>query len=118
VYVFVCTLRIRYLGGLHAFVTIITAACTEELPALLHGLGSVVRDEETSVREAAQNVCLLIGLHVKFEDVWELLLPKARGLVPGGDTAAASTCLPPIYSRTYSHFVNACVRVCVCVCAQ
>jgi hypothetical protein len=93
--------RVRYLEGTQVFVSIVQGSAVDLLPQLFHGLGQVIRHEEGTVREAAQSVCTLLGEYVPVEELWDLLLPRARGQVPGGDTASQSNEMHPHDSSSF-----------------
>ena len=70
------------------FVEIAQESCVDLLPIILHGLGVVIRDEEVTVREAAQECTRALARFVNSKTLFELLLPRARGQTAGGDTAS------------------------------
>ena len=80
----------RFLGGLESLVTV-SGRCeeaSEMLPVLLAHLGAPLRDDEASVRRAAERCTACMGKAVPWADLADVLLPRAEGTVAGGDTAS------------------------------
>ena len=79
--------RSRYLRGLRVFLSYSDETiATKLLPNLLSSLGAPLRDEEAGIRQSAELCCHLIGRLVSPEDVLNLLIPRLKGVIAGGDT--------------------------------
>ena len=82
--------------------TLITLARYTILPHLLpiyNSLGYPVLDDESAIRRAAEECCTEIGIYVPSVELLDILIPRARGLVTGTDTAHQRKLLCAYYKK-------------------
>jgi hypothetical protein len=82
--------RLKHLKAMNHFITFCGLHILPSLTVILNGLGSLIRDEDSVIRSEAGICCANIGSQLPQGEILILLMPRAHGIVEGGDTAFSS----------------------------
>lgn len=105
--------RCRYVNSLSVLMSLCKDSLTASslLPSLLSCLGPPLRDDEKSVRAAAEKCCQLLGRFFPAADVLPLLLPQLQGQLAGGDTWSQRCLAARLISAVLPGFVHSGISI-------